>query len=567
MVTVASGMLSIVDLNDSKQLQLYIGSSQPRAQIYNPNNGTYTPDWSSAGTHPILTPQLFIAGSSSDIISSAKTITWYEDASETAISGADPDYTIASTGAHTLTINTNLMTTLNTKLLTCEVVYTDPDTGFDVTAKASFEFVKVSSGGDGSPAITSVLSNDTQTIPTDSSGNNGNFSGAVTTMYIYKGASDDSANWTVAAAPSSGVTGTLSGKTYTVTAMTGDTGYVDLTATRSGYPSTTKRFSLSKNKQGINSTAYWLVSSVSAISKSISSVYTPTSITVSGKSQTGSSSPANYSGRFIISESTDGSTYTTKYTSSADEASKTYTQSAGIKTIKVDLYLAGGTTTLLDEQIIPIVSDGATGTNGANAINAFVWTPDGNVIKNSTGTLTAQCDLYNGTAIQTSGVTYQWYAQDPTVSTDQGGGIGWGKLDSTHTYGGVTNYTTNKITIPAAAITDTEVFKCIASYSSKTYPDVCTVSDVTDPFLVVIVGTSTFKNGQGTSTFEAKLYQAGTEIDSDGTGGYTYTWYLYDSTNAEVTTWNGTGSKTGKSITVNASDINSRANLLCEVTK
>lgn len=112
--------------------------------------------------------------------------------------------------------------------------------------------VKVREGADGSSganAIVAVLSNESHTIPTDSAGNNGVFTGANTTMTIYSGTSDDSANWTVTASASS-VTGTLSGKTYTVTGLSADAGYVDLTASRSGYASIVKRFVLTKSKAG-----------------------------------------------------------------------------------------------------------------------------------------------------------------------------------------------------------------------------------------------------------------------------------------------------------------------------
>ncbi len=103
----------------------------------------------------------------------------------------------------------------------------------------------------GEDAVVGLLTNEAHTVPTDSAGNNGNFTGAATTMMVYNGATDDSANWTVAATPIAGVTGSLVGKTYTVTAMTVDTGYVDMTASRAGYSSVTKRFTLTKSKAGV----------------------------------------------------------------------------------------------------------------------------------------------------------------------------------------------------------------------------------------------------------------------------------------------------------------------------
>ncbi|MER2006506.1 MAG: hypothetical protein ABS939_03560 [Psychrobacillus sp.] len=576
MAIVASGQISLIDLNDSKQLQLFIGCNQPKTQIFNPNDNSYTPSWTSS--KPVLTPQLFVAGTSTDIISQAKSINWYEGNGTTPLT-SNTNYTIASTGVKTLTINTNILSSKNSQLFVCEVVYTDPSTGFDITTKADFEFVKVTNGqkgdkGDaGANAVTAVLSNDSQTVPTDKDGNNGVYGSAVTTISVYVGATDDTSNWSATASPSTGVTGSLSGKTYSVTGMTVDTGYVDITVSRSGYASVTKRFTVTKSKQGAtgntgsagqNATAYWLVSSVPAIGKNIAGIYNPTTITVSAKSQTGTGTPANYSGRFIISESTDGSTFTTKYTSSANEASKTHTPSAGIKSVKVQLCLAGGTSNVLDEQIIPVVSDGATGASGQDAVVSVVWTPDGNTVRNSSGTLTAEVNVYKGSSPVVPSA-FKWYIQDPTATATSGGdadgGAGWRLLNSTYN-AGVTGYTTSKITIPASAIASVETFMSIVTYSNVKYRDVCTVVDVSDPITVAVIGANTFKNGEGSTSLTAKLYRNGEEIDSGGTG-YTYTWALYNADNSINSSF---GTKTGKTITVSASSVNGRANLVCEVS-
>jgi phage minor structural protein len=246
--------------------------------------------------------------------------------------------------------------------------------------------------------ITAVLSNDTQTIPTLADGTGGNYAGATSTLYMYNGAADDTANWTVTASPSTGVTGSLSGKTYTVTDMTVDSGYVDFAATRTGFPSVTKRFTLTKAKQGTKgndggagtpATAYWLMLNAPAISKSLAGAYTPASITATGMSQTGTNGPAVYAARFIIAESTDGSTFADKYTSAANESVKTYTPTAGIKSLRVRMYLAGGTTTLLDEQVISIVSDGPQGGTGAPAITGVLSNESAAVSADNAGTVSS----------------------------------------------------------------------------------------------------------------------------------------------------------------------------------
>ena len=228
-------------------------------------------------------------------------------------------------------------------------------------------------GMPGSPAIVALITNDSHVVPTDMDGNNGNYSGCSTTMKIFIGTVDDSANWSVAASSSSGVTGSLSGKTYTVTAMSVDSGYVDMTATRSGYPSLTCRFAISKSKQGLKgdtgdtglpATAYWLVTSVAVIKQSLTGTHTPDSITLAAKSQTGSATPIGYSGRFVIKETSDGSTWTTKYTSATNESTKIYVPSEGIRALKCELFLAGDTSVLLDEETIPVVNDGPVGDKG-----------------------------------------------------------------------------------------------------------------------------------------------------------------------------------------------------------
>lgn len=101
-----------------------------------------------------------------------------------------------------------------------------------------------------SDSYSAVLTNEATVIYTDASGNGGDYSAASTVMSILIGGFDDSATWTVTAAASTGVTGTLTGKTYKVNSMSVNNGYVDLQATKSGQVTLNKRFSISKARQG-----------------------------------------------------------------------------------------------------------------------------------------------------------------------------------------------------------------------------------------------------------------------------------------------------------------------------
>lgn len=150
-------------------------------------------------------------------------------------------------------------------------------------------------GADGQGAVVAILSNESHTISTDPNGSNGNYTDAVTTMTIYVGAVDDTANWTITATPSANTYGGLVGNTYGVTAMIGvDSGYVDLTATKSGYPSITKRFTLAKSRAGAaGATAKGLSllvnSQIFRVSKT--GVITPSSISFNAAGQNLTGSP------------------------------------------------------------------------------------------------------------------------------------------------------------------------------------------------------------------------------------------------------------------------------------
>ena len=95
------------------------------------------------------------------------------------------------------------------------------------------------------------LENDAHTVPTNYEGGNGNYAGCDTTVYVLWGQTDISADVPIIVSKSAGVVGTWSADTrkYTVTNMTTDAGYVDFTV-RYMEITATKRFSISKNKQG-----------------------------------------------------------------------------------------------------------------------------------------------------------------------------------------------------------------------------------------------------------------------------------------------------------------------------
>ena len=263
-----------------------------------------------------------------------------------------------SGGVYTLAI-TNIPTLATT---TGYVRITATLTG-STTQTRDFRFLKVFAGQPGSSGNVLDLTNDAHTVPTDADGNNGNFAGCATTASMYVGSSDDSATWTWSVTKTNVTcTEATNSRTQTVTAMSADVGYVDFSASKSGQPTQVARFTVTKSRTGVSSTIYLIDPSIAAVGKSVSGAYNPASVTFSAFSITGASARTAYSGRFIIAtQATVGGAWTDQYTSSADESSKAYTVPSSIVGIRCRLHKAGGTSVLVDEQAIPIVSDGATG--------------------------------------------------------------------------------------------------------------------------------------------------------------------------------------------------------------
>lgn len=96
-----------------------------------------------------------------------------------------------------------------------------------------------------------VLNNEHQTVSTDAEGNYKNFPEVATTVSVYMGSVDVTGKATYTVAKSAGITGSwnLSTKTYTVTGLSTDSGYVDITASYSDLKGT-RRFTVAKLKAG-----------------------------------------------------------------------------------------------------------------------------------------------------------------------------------------------------------------------------------------------------------------------------------------------------------------------------
>ena len=214
--------------------------------------------------------------------------------------------------------------------------------------------------------ISVSLSNDYQGIPTDEIGNYTTFPECKTIATVFFGSNDISSQASYSIAKSSSVVGNWdpSSKTYTVTGLTSDAGWVDITASYlSGSLSDTKRFNVTKQKQGITGQqgdpgrSYHMELSAKVIKKDSNGDMYPSQIDIALKYIDGQSSePKDYFGKIKIEETTDGASYTQKYLSSSLEYGHTYTPSDTASSIRITMYSSSGTQ-VLDIETVAVLVD------------------------------------------------------------------------------------------------------------------------------------------------------------------------------------------------------------------
>lgn len=553
MISRGSAQITILDLTDGRKIVSYIGSDRLRQVIYNPDTNTYNPDYSV--TPITLTPNLKLAGTTEDKASQAKSIKWFYQINSIGpmveITSSNATYTLGSP-FKTLKINTNILASNLSIRYFCELTYFDTTSQDDILALSEIELVKITNGASGKNPILGVITNDSQIIQTKTDGTSGIYLGASSEMIIYDGTIDVTANWSITALPTEGITGTFSNNIYTVTNMETDTGTVTFTGKRNGFPDIIKLFTITKVKNGMDAVVTKLNLSSQVIKKTESGAYIPTFLPVSAVTKSGNDDFMPYIGKFRIYES-DGDSYTLVYASSVNESSYNFYPSENISDIKVQLYTSD-LDTMLDEEIIPIVLD------GLDSIMPIIDCPDGMVIRNGEQTLSAVLTIYKGgsTVIPS---TYNWYKLVPDALGDELSGSGWVKLIEGNT-GNTTGYNTNKLIIPPSAVNGSETFMALVVYDGRVLKSTITVSDLNDPYSVITIGNNLFKNGKGTNSYTTKVYHLGTEIDTDINNLiYTYEWDLYDSDGEQIPTF----IKSGKTITVSASEISNSGTLVCTV--
>lgn len=220
------------------------------------------------------------------------------------------------------------------------------------------------------------------------------------------------------------------------------------------------------------------------------------------------------------------------------------------------------------------------------AVIGTLYAPDGDVFRNNTpASLKLNADLYKDGALSGGSKKFKWFAADSSVSVSQDadGGVGWRKITATTgTTGEVANSgfdvavtTQGVLTVYPNVVNSSQAYKVVITdnaggTSGTKVTAYITLKDLDDPIMVVIdsTGGTVLKNGLGTTTLRARLWQNGVEIDTVAAYAYTYTWTRWQN-NAMDANWAGAGvsTKTGKEIVITTADVDSKTMFKCEVSK
>ena len=153
--------------------------------------------------------------------------------------------------------------------------------------------------------------------------------------------------------------------------------------------------------------------------------------------------------------------------------------------------------------------------NGTDGVTMLLFTPDGTLFDNGTGTLTVEGYLQSGATDVTSSATWKWYQWLPNTANPPV--YDYRELP-TSSSGNNAYYSGKTLTVLADAIDGYGSFKVTAVYGGKTYTQYISLTDKTDPIQVSVHSTlgEQIVNGQGAGAIYARVTRNGEEIDPIG---------------------------------------------------
>ena len=597
-----SSQQTFVDITDQRKLSAYITSNLPKTQSEDPNvlPHTYAPSW--ATTNLVLTPVVFLDQTSIALNASGLTIQWKRKdgtAAETALTTGE------SVSGGILTVSQNKLSASSSGMITyiCYISYYDSETRNTVNISADITYTLVKNAENAKLAYvtadtyvfkydsTSALVGATQATLT------AQVQGVSITKWQYKNSSGNWADYPTTSDNTNITSGTLVVKPAHAV-FTNNVAQIKLVTSDADVYDTITIAKLYDGAQGDPGTpgsagagglSVILSNEAQTIPcTSAGAVVAATNVTIPFTAYVGIEQKAATCTVGTLPSGVTVKSNTAATASAAGSVVLTFAKNATLGGASVLTGTIPLTFSVSGQSVTKNFAwtKANAGTSGESAVVFSVYAPNGTIVQNQSGSLTLATSAYVG-ATAISNATYQWakYA-----------GGSWTNIS------GATGST---LTVNGSDIVNIQSYRCTMTYNSKSYVDVITVEDKSDPYVseMLSIGGFTVKNNLGglvpyvivrTNQHEVdplmgnisetapanpssgdfwyqmdhtghavtlKKYSGSAWAAATETQELTYTWYAQDKDGNPVTF-----DKTGKVIYLSAAEIDSILTLQCDVS-
>lgn len=600
-----SSQQTFVDITDQRKLSAYITSNLPKTQSEDPNvlPHTYAPSW--ATTNLKLTPVIFLDQTSVALNASGLTITWKrKDGTSAEASLASGE----SASGGILTVSKDMLASSSSGMITyiCYISYYDSETKNTVNISADMTYTLVKNAENARLAYvtadTYVFKYNTSSTLVGSSQATltAQVQGVTISKWQYKNSSGAWADYPTTTDNSNITSGTLVVKPAHAVFVNNVAQIKLVTDDADVYDTITitKMYDGAKGEQGASGSA-----GTGGLSIILGNEAQTIACTAAGAVSAELTITIPFSGYVGITQTACTcavGTLPTGMTVKTNTAATATAAGSLVLTVASGATLGGAdvlngtidlTFTISGKFVVKKFgwtksNKGSNGSNGTNAVVFSVYAPNGTIVVNQSGSLTLATSAYSGTTAITS-ATYQWAKYVNGTWTN------------------ISGATSSTLTVSGSDIVNIQSYRCTMTYNSKTYVDVITVEDKSDPYVseMLSIGGFTVKNNLGGVVPYVIVRTNQKEVDpllgpisetapsSPSSGDY---WYKIDNENQTVTLMDYGGSewnespenqsltytwymqdkdgntvefdKTGKVIYLSAADIDSLVTLQCDVS-
>ena len=595
-----SSQQTFVDITDQRKLSAYITSNLPKTQSEDPNAlpHVYAPSWET--TNLKLTPVVFLDQTNLDLEAAGLTITWKRKDGTGAEAALSTGETVSK---GILTVSKNKLAESSAGMLTyiCYISYYDSETKNTVNISSDITYTLVRNAQN---ARLAYVTADTYVFKYNASSAlvgaaqatlTAQVQGVTVSKWQYLNSSSEWKDYPTTADNTSITGGTLVIKpehsvffnnVAQIKLVTDDADVFDTITI-------TKMYDGEQGKPGQTGSG--------GLSVILGNEAQSIACTTDGKVQTALDVTIPFTGYIGITQTACTCKVGTLPTGVTEKSNTAATASAAgsvVLTFAANATLGGAsvmngtidlTFTISGKSVVKQFSWSKSnrGNNGVSAVVFSVYAPNGTVVLNQSGSLVLATSAYSGSTAITTGVTYKW---------EKYTGGKWQAIS-----GG----TSDTLTVSGTEIVNIQSYRCTMTYGGKSYVDVITVEDKSDPYVseMLSIGGFTVKNNLGGVVPYVIVRTNQKEVDAllggisetapsapvNGTLWYkidhtaktvtlmkyngeawaaatekqslTYTWYKQDKDGNEVEF-----GKTGKVIYLSAEDIDSIATLQCDVS-